>query len=66
MQVYAARSSNHYYSIEESFQYVEELLHHQYGERIFMFLQHLFEVLEKKIPKLNSIFIQGKLDDLYY
>lgn len=59
-QIYSTRNSEHYYSIEESLEHCEELLHHQYGSNFVDFLQRLYEITEKIIPKKNSMFIHGR------
>lgn len=53
-------SSNLYYSIEDSTTYIDNLLKLQFDdniERITEFLGTLIDILDKKIPKLNTIAI---------
>lgn len=60
--IYSERNGNHYYSLEESTQHCENLLLHQYGNRdgVKDFIQRLYSICEKIIPKKNSMFIQGR------
>lgn len=46
-----------YFSVEKSLQIAIELLNHQFGdiESVLDFLKTLYNVVEQKIPKLNSI-----------
>lgn len=59
--IYSARTENHYYSIEQSIEYCEQLLFHQYTteENVKQFLIRLYNITEKQIPKKNSMFILG-------
>ena len=57
--VYFQRSTDYYYNLEESFQYVENLLQHQYGDGVTQFVRRLYDVTEKIIPKKNTISIRG-------
>lgn len=56
---YYARKNNHYLSIEESISAVEMLLTFQYTNFV-PFLERLYSVCERSLPKLNSLFIQGR------
>lgn len=59
--IYLARNSNHYYNLEDSLLHVDSLLDYQYQtlDEKKSFLQCLFNVCERKIPKLNSIYLFG-------
>jgi hypothetical protein len=50
-------TSNFYYPVEDGLQIINELLAFQFGspERIYEFLLTVWNVCERKIPKLNSI-----------
>ena len=52
----------YYYSVAESLEYSEKLLLHQYGdyEQVKNFLQRLFDITEKIIPKKNTMHIIGE------
>lgn len=58
---YFARTENHYYEPEESASYLEKLLFHQYSdlENVTAFLNRLWSICEKKIPKKNAMFVVG-------
>lgn len=66
-RIYNRRNENidYYYSIEDSIEYVEQLLMHQYSHEGEMknFLQRLHSICERQIPKKNSIFIYGRFCD---
>lgn len=52
----------YYYSLDESIQHINDLLRHQYSteEKVRVFIRTLFDIVEKKRPKLNSMFVLGK------
>ena len=52
----------YYYSVADSLNYCEKLLLHQYGdyEQVKNFLQRLFDITEKIIPKKNTMHIIGE------
>lgn len=59
--LYLAREPNHYYNPEESMFYIEQLLDFQfpdYNDKL-EFLTTLYNVCEKNVPKLNSIYLWG-------
>lgn len=60
--VYYARDIDHYYTVEESLKFVEELLFFQYNneENVKEFITKLFNVCERVLPKKNSMFIHGR------
>ena len=57
---YYARNKNHYLSLDDSIRHVEDLLFFQYKENVKGFIERLFIITEKKLPKKNSMFIVGK------
>lgn len=60
--VYFARNTTqHYYEPQESCDHIEALLLHQYKtpEDVKAFINRLWNICEKKIPKKNTIFIHG-------
>lgn len=63
--IYSARSNEHYFNLEESIFHVEELLKFQYQDGISEFLNRLFNLTEKRIPKKNAMFILGKNNTLH-
>jgi len=55
---YVRTSSNIYYSVEKSLQIANQLLSFQFQNNnndIFNFLQTLYFIVYKKVPKLNSL-----------
>lgn len=62
LQIYNNRSGDHYYNLEDSIKVCEKLLLHQYEteENVKLFLQKLYNICEKIIPKKNTLFIQGE------
>lgn len=66
--VYNQRSNNqHYLSIEESIEAVEQLLAYQYGpDNVSQFILRVYEICEKKIAKKNSMYVQGKNDQMCF
>lgn len=66
LQTYHRRFGQHYYSIEESLTHIKQLLEHQYGSNgIGEFVIRLYQILEKEIPKKNTMFVQGEYLDIY-
>lgn len=57
--LYSSTHPNYYYNQDDSLVHIETLLKHQYGDNITEFLNHLYEITEKKIPKKNSMFVLG-------
>lgn len=54
--------STYYYNVENSIRILDELVHYQCGEEIECvhdFLETLYNVLERRIPKLNCIVIHS-------
>lgn len=56
---FLSRTDDHYYNLHDSLKAVECLLDYQYGQEKASFVQRLFDVCEKRIKKLNSMFIRG-------
>lgn len=58
---YYARHSEHYMNIEDSFRYVNVLLKYQYKtkEKVSEFLEALYSILEKQLPKKNTLYIKS-------
>lgn len=59
LNIYGARNENHYFNREESFIHIQKLLEHQYND-VHGFVQRLFNITERLIPKRNSIFVRGE------
>lgn len=59
---YYARFPNHYMSIDDSLLAINQLLLFQFksNDKVDEFLNILFNICERKLPKLNSLFILGK------
>lgn len=59
--VWYARTENHYMDIKESVDILEKLLLFQYDNvlNVISFLQRLVNILEKKLPKKNTMYIVG-------
>jgi hypothetical protein len=58
---YYARSDNHYYNVDDSYAILMELLTFQFpiaGE-LKSFIVDLYNILERKYPKMNSVYIEG-------
>lgn len=65
--IYSARNNDHYFSIDESIEHIEQLLIHQYGrDNVPGFILRLYQICEKIIPKKNSMFIYGKFSQVYF
>lgn len=65
--IYAANSDDHYFSLEESFEHIEQLLLFQYGsDELPRFILRLYQICEKIIPKKNSMFVYGKFIMSYF
>jgi len=59
---YARTSTNIYYSVEKSLSIANKLLLFQFNNNkndVFNFLQTLYNIVDKKIPKLNSLCIHS-------
>jgi len=53
---------NYYYNIENSVKVMEELIHYQCGgdeDAILDFVETLYNVLERKVPKLNCVVVHS-------
>nr|WQF02853.1 MAG: nonstructural protein NS1 [Bee densovirus 3] len=59
--LYLARSDDHYYTPEESLEAIETLLDYQYpnSQDKLAFITALFNVCERAIPKMNSLYLWG-------
>lgn len=57
---YYSSKPDYYLSTQESFEWVDKLLIHQYGDSVKDFLTRLINVTEKQLPKRNTMFIKGK------
>lgn len=59
--LFMARSADHYFNPTESLEHIETLLRHQYpNDQDFLeFIQTLYDICERSIPKLNSLYLVG-------
>ena len=57
---YYASKSDYYLSVEDSLNWVEKLLIHQYDDGVKDFLIRLLNITEKRLNKKNTLFIKGK------
>lgn len=59
--IFYATHDDYYLDEDDSFQWVNKLLIHQYGENgVKDFLNRLLDITEKRIPKKNTMFILGR------
>lgn len=60
--IYYARRPNHYLSLDESIAAINMLLMHQYSsqEKVDEFVERLYNIVEMKNAKKNSMFIYGR------
>jgi len=59
---YGSHVSNMYYSVSESVRIAKQLLMHQFSddvEAIIDFMQTLYDILDKRVPKLNSMCVKS-------
>lgn len=58
---YYARTEHHYLPMDKSIEVIESLLNHQFlnSSTKQEFLITLFNILERRLPKMNSIYISG-------
>lgn len=54
-------SEEYYYDVDNSVQILDKLLHFQFNsdEDITHFLREFYLILEKKVPKRNTILVKG-------
>lgn len=59
--LYMARNPDHYYNPIESLEHIEALLHHQFpdDQQFLEFIQTLYDICERVIPKLNTLYLVG-------
>lgn len=60
--VYYSRNPDHYLPIDKSIDIITQLLNHQFNndnQLIQEFITTLYNVLEKRLPKMNSVYIVG-------
>lgn len=60
--VWYARNENHYMDLESSIDVLMKLLTHQYNthDEIKQFIERLYNILERKLPKRNTMYIVGE------